>query len=132
MATPGTEHASSLILVRFVFCVFVCFLGLYPRHMEVPKLRVESKLQLPAYATGTATSDPSRICKLHHSSRQHWILNPLSEARDQSGNLTVSSWIYFCCATTGTHQEIRFLKMFPLIPLYSDPNLLQILFFSFL
>uniref|UniRef100_A0A8D0ZDY0 C2 DOCK-type domain-containing protein n=1 Tax=Sus scrofa TaxID=9823 RepID=A0A8D0ZDY0_PIG len=25
-----------------------------------------------------------RICNLHHSSRQHWILNPLSEARDRT------------------------------------------------
>ena len=28
--------------------------------------------------TATATSDPSRICDLYHSSRQHQILNPLS------------------------------------------------------
>ena len=28
----------------------------------------------------TATSDLSRVCNLHHSSWQHWILNPLSES----------------------------------------------------
>ena len=28
--------------------------------------------------------DPSCICNLHHSSRQHWILNPLSDARDRA------------------------------------------------
>ena len=39
---------------------------------------------------------------LHHSSRQHWILNPPSKARDQTRNLTVPSWFRFCCATTGT------------------------------
>ena len=58
--------------------------------MEVPRLGVESKLQLLAYttdtatatATATATQDPSRIWDLHHSSWQHWILNPMSEARD--------------------------------------------------
>ena len=50
--------------------------------MEVPRLGVESELQLPAYATATATRDLSRICDLHHSSRKYWILNPLSEARD--------------------------------------------------
>ena len=32
--------------------------------------------------TGTATPDPSHACDLHHSSRQHHILNPLSETRD--------------------------------------------------
>ena len=30
----------------------------------------------------TAILDPSRICDLHHSLWQQWILNPLSEARD--------------------------------------------------
>uniref|UniRef100_A0A8D1M8R1 Cystathionine beta-synthase n=1 Tax=Sus scrofa TaxID=9823 RepID=A0A8D1M8R1_PIG len=37
--------------------------------MEVPRVGVESELQLPAYTTATATSDPSRVCDLHHSSR---------------------------------------------------------------
>ena len=37
--------------------------------------------------------DPSCICDLHHSSQQCWILNPLSKARDQTGNLLVPSWI---------------------------------------
>ena len=35
-----------------------------------------------AYVTATATSDPSRVCDLPHSSRQYWILNPLSEVSD--------------------------------------------------
>ena len=30
---------------------FICFLELHPQHMEVPRLGVESELQLPAYAT---------------------------------------------------------------------------------
>ena len=34
-----------------------------------------------AYTTATATPDPSPICDLHQSLWQHWILNPLSEAR---------------------------------------------------
>ena len=49
---------------------------------------VESEWQLPAYTTVTATQDPNRICNLHHSSQQHWILNPLSEARDGTHILT--------------------------------------------
>ena len=52
--------------------------------MEVPRLGVESELQLPAYTTATAIQDPSLVCDLHHSSWQHWILNSLSGARDQT------------------------------------------------
>jgi len=44
--------------------------------MEVPRLGVESEPHLPAYPTAIATPDPS-CC-----SWQHWILNPLIEARD--------------------------------------------------
>ena len=47
-------------------------------HMEVPRLRVKSELQLPAYTTTTATPDLSYVCDLHQSPRQCWILNPLS------------------------------------------------------
>ena len=59
--------------------------------MEVPRLGVESGLQLPAYTTATARQDPSHVCDLHHSSSQCQILNPLSEARDRTQNLTVPS-----------------------------------------
>ena len=55
--------------------------------MEVPRLGVESELQLPAYTTATAMQDPSCICNLHHSSQQRRNLNPLSEARDGTGIL---------------------------------------------
>ena len=55
-----------------LFCCCFCFLGPYPWHMEVPRRGVESELELPAYTT--ATPDPSRICDLHHSSQQCWIL----------------------------------------------------------
>ena len=34
------------------------FLGPHLWHMEVPKLGIESELQLPAYATAIATQDP--------------------------------------------------------------------------
>ena len=56
--------------------------------MEVPRLGVESELQLPVYATGTAMRDPILICDLHDGSRQRQILNLLSEARDRIRILT--------------------------------------------
>ena len=46
--------------------------------------------------------DPSCVCDLHHSSRQHWILNPLREARDWTRNLMVPSRIHFYFVTMGT------------------------------
>ena len=51
---------------------FFFFLGLHPRHMEIPKQRVEWELQLSAYTTATATRDLSCICDLHHSSQHPW------------------------------------------------------------
>ena len=68
---------------------FIAFLRWHPRHMEVPRLKVKSELQLPAYTTATATQDPSHIFNL-----QHQILNPLSEARDQALILMDTSWIW--------------------------------------
>ena len=52
--------------------------------MEVPRLEIKVELQLPAYATDTATGDLSLTCDLHHSSRQCQILNPLSKVKDQT------------------------------------------------
>ena len=52
--------------------------------MEVPRLRVESELQLLAYTTAAATRDPSCVSDLCHSSQQCQILNALSEARDRT------------------------------------------------
>ena len=50
--------------------------------MEVPRLGVESELQLLATATAAAMPDLSHICNLYHILQQCWILNLLSEARD--------------------------------------------------
>ena len=51
------------------------FLGLQPRHMEVPRLGVESELQLPACATATAM--PDRASSVTYTATH-------SEARDQT------------------------------------------------
>ena len=68
--------------------------------MEVPRLRVELELHLPAYAT--AMPDPSIVWDLCHSSQQHQILNPLSQARDQTWIFMDTSQIHYCWATAGT------------------------------
>ena len=69
--------------------------------MEVPRLRVELKLQLMAYTTATAMPDLSHICNLHHSSRQHWILN----LRARPGIKPISSWILVI--STEPQQELH-------------------------
>ena len=46
--------------------------------------------------------DLSHICDPHHSSGQCRILNPLSEARNQTRDLIFPSRIHFRCTTMGT------------------------------
>ena len=78
--------------------------------MEVPRLGVESELSLPAYARATAMRDPSCIFDRHHSSWQHQMPSPLSEARDRTRNLMVPSRICFHCAMMGT-PRVSFEKV---------------------
>ena len=81
----GTIFYFFLFLLLFVVVVIV-FLGPHLQHMEVPRLGVESELQLQAYDTAMAMLVLrlvlSCICDLHHSLWQPQILNPVSEARN--------------------------------------------------
>ena len=71
--------------------------------MEVPSLGVESELQLLSYTSQPPQQwEPSHVCNLHHSSQQHWIPDPLIEARGGTHILMDSSQIHFRCATKGT------------------------------
>ena len=89
---------------NFSFCLF-----LRPKlqHMGVPRQGVRSELQLPAYTTALAARDLSQVCDLYHSSRQCWILNLRSEARDWTCVLIDTSQIRFHWAAMGTlHMRI--------------------------
>ena len=44
-----------LPFLSFFFFFFFFYLGLHLQHMEVPRLGVESEIQLPAYTTAIAT-----------------------------------------------------------------------------
>ena len=90
---PGTFPPTNSYRSDAFFFFSHFFLGLHLRHMEVPTLGVELGLQVPAYATATATPDPSRICDLRRSLRQRQILNPLSEARNPTRILIDISWV---------------------------------------
>ena len=85
--TPG--HCPAVPRARFHrgLCLrpFYFFLGLHLQHMEVPRLGVESELQLPASTTATATQDPGCVCHLHLSSRQRRILNLLNSNPNSHG-----------------------------------------------
>ena len=76
------ESWSSLgYIASWLFCfLFFCFLGLPSRHMEVPRLGVESQLQLTAYTTALS----------HAGSLTH---------RGQGSN-PASSWIIVRFVTT--------------------------------
>ena len=56
----------------------------------------QARGQNGTYTTAIATPDLSHDCHLHHSSGQHRILNPLSEARDRTCLLMDASQISFC------------------------------------
>ena len=75
------------------FCLF-SFLGPHLQHMEILRFGVELELQLLAYTTATALQDLSGICNLDHSLPQCQILNPLSEARDQTHILMGTRWVH--------------------------------------
>ena len=63
------NHSSSESIIQFIYLFiylilfyFICFLGLHPWHMELPRLGVQLELQLPACTTAIAMPDLSHIC----------------------------------------------------------------------
>ena len=81
-----TKHGRSFFFF-FVFCPFRATLTVYGG----------------SQARGLIRAVAAGLC---HSSQQRRILNPLSEARDQTHNLVVPSWIPFCCTKTGTLEGL--------------------------
>ena len=88
----------------FFFFLSFCLFRVIPMAYGGSQARGPIGAVATTYTTVTAMPDPSHVCDLHHSPRQHQILNPLSEARDQTRNLMIPSRIRFCCAMTGTPE----------------------------
>ena len=93
---------SKKFLFCFIYLFSFVFLGPHPRHMEVPRLGVQSELQLMAYATATATPDPSHICTYTtaHSNAgflTHWTRPAIKPESSQMLDGFVNLW-----DTTGT------------------------------
>ena len=80
---------------QVAFLFFFNLSVLQVQQMEVPRPRVELELQQLAYTTARTTRDLSHVCNLHHGSRQRWVLNPLSRARDQTLILMDTSQVCF-------------------------------------
>ena len=72
---------NSFFLIKKILFVF---LGPHLKHKDIPRLGFESEPWPPVYTPATATLNLSHICDLRRSLWQHQILNPLSEARDQT------------------------------------------------
>ena len=103
------------VCLFFVFCLFRAIPVAYGSSWA----RVELELQLLATAIVTAAQDWSRICDRYHSLWQWWMLNHLSEARDQTWVLMNSSRVHNllshngtslrehldCCRMTGSHSQ---------------------------
>ena len=62
--TEVIELDNCLAFFNFVF-LFLFFRAADLSHMEVPRLGVESELQLLAYTTAIATWDLSSVCNPH-------------------------------------------------------------------
>ena len=72
---------------------------------ESSQARGQIRAAAPAYTTATEIRDSSHICDLHHNSRQRQILNPLSEASNQTCILKGTSQIHFHRTTVGTPKN---------------------------
>ena len=90
---------------------FFTFLGPHLQHVEVPRLGIEKKLQLLAYATATATRNPSAIfVRAHPNARSltHWV---------RPGIKPTSSWILvrwtqFLLSRDGNSSSFLFILFF--------------------
>ena len=115
--SPSFSTVKLLWLISTLWGDFFFFSGLHPQHMEVPRLGVELELWPLAFAT--ATQNPSHICDLFHSSRQHRILNPPSEARDRTHILMDASQVCYCWATMGTPVFFGEMSIYVFCPFFS-------------
>ena len=91
---PLSHNGNSVfyfILFFYLFRAVPAAFGGFQTRGPVGTIASKSELQLLAYATATATRNPSCIC--HHSLWQHWILNPMSETREQTCVFMNASWV---------------------------------------
>lgn len=87
------------VVAPFLFYLFIfCFWGPHPWHMEVPRLGVESELQLPAHTTATAVQDLICVFDLTPQLTATPDLWPTEGGQGLNPQPHDSSWIHFHCA----------------------------------
>ena len=84
----GEEWETVKVQLIFIFIFLSLLFRAAPAACGRSQARGGIRAVAASYTTATAMPDPSCVCDLHHSSRQCWILNPLSEARDRTRILT--------------------------------------------
>ena len=103
VALTNRNHLKFIIYIRV--CLFAC-LFIYSFICFLANGGGQARGLIGATADSLCcchiNANMSRICDLCHGSWQHQILKSLSEARDQTCNLMVPSWICFRYAMTGT------------------------------
>ena len=105
------ENNTNIQLPAFFF--FFVFSGPHPQLMEIPRLQVKLELQAASLHHSHSNMGSETCCDLHHSSRQQWILNPLSKARDPTQVLTDTSQLHYYWATMRT-PRLLFWMVFSL------------------
>ena len=96
-----------------LFCFFVfCLFRATPTAHGGSQARGQVGVVAASLRHSHSNADPRCVCNLHCNSRQHQMLNALSEARDQTRNLMSPGRIHFHCATRGTPGHGFFVFFF--------------------
>ena len=101
----------SFLFSSFFFLFFFIF---FLEHMEIPKLGIESELQLPAYTTATA----SRI----RATSVTYTAHSNSRSLTQSGIKPASSWILVGFISGEPQWELLFFRFSSLIMTTLEKN----------
>ena len=80
--------------------------------METPRLGVELEVQLQAYATATATWDPSHVYNLHHSSTAMPDPQPTHQMRPGIEPASSGTLVRFISAVPQQELCIIFIEPF--------------------
>ena len=88
--TKTEVDQSSLFFFFFAFQGCTCGIWRFPGWGQIGAVAASHS---HSHSHSNVGSDPSRVCDLYHSSKQRWILNPLSEARDRTCVLMDASQI---------------------------------------
>ena len=116
------------LFFSFLFFFFFLFLGYHQQHVEVPRLGIQSELQLPAHTVATTTQVPSCVCTyttahINTGSLTHWlrpgieptsarILVGLISAEPQWELLSSLFWRTYCFVVFLYQSAIVYLKKF--------------------